>query len=179
MLIKRSQLHAQWDSVSMEDLVHRQAMADRIRQPLRSEVSVFLSHKHDEERPLREAIRLLKGLGVSVYVDWMDEQMPSQTSGATAARIKSRIRDSSKFVLVATRLAIESKWCNWELGVADPLKYPQNMALLPLVENDGAWPGNEYLQVYPSIQTDTVPGRPAYYVEHQGQKVPLVDWLRR
>ena len=75
------------------------------------EVTVFLSHKHDEAQELRSAIALLHSLGVSVYVDWMDEAIPSVTSGKTAQRIKQKIIANKKFILLATEGAISSKWC--------------------------------------------------------------------
>lgn len=38
--------------------------------------TVFLSHKHDEIKPLEQTIKLIKSCGVDVYIDWMDEGMP-------------------------------------------------------------------------------------------------------
>lgn len=45
--------------------------------------------------------------------------MPQVTSGETAIRIKDRIDKCDKFILLATDKAVESKWCNWELGYGD------------------------------------------------------------
>lgn len=50
--------------------------------------------------------------------------MPQVTSGETAIRIKDRIDKCDKFILLATDKAVESKWCNWELGYGDAKKYP-------------------------------------------------------
>lgn len=41
--------------------------------------------------------------------------MPAKTSGETTTRIKKMIRNTDRFVLLATDNAIASKWCNWEL----------------------------------------------------------------
>jgi len=128
------------------------------------EVTVFLSHKHDEAQELKNAIALLNSLGVSVYVDWMDEAMPSVTSGKTAQRIKQKIIDNKKFILLATQGAISSKWCNWELGFGDARKYSDNISLLPVTENDGTWKGNEYLQIYPAIEMEDQYPMGRYYV---------------
>lgn len=57
--------------------------------------TVFLSHKHKDLDELDEAlgvIELLENLNVKVYIDSMDNKMPSQTSGETAARIKDVIK---------------------------------------------------------------------------------------
>ena len=56
--------------------------------------------------------------------------MPNQTSGETALRIKEIIKRCNKFVLLATDNAIESYWCNWELGIGDTYKYIKNIAIL-------------------------------------------------
>lgn len=142
-------------------------------------VSIFLSHKHDELQDLMDAIDLFKSVGVSVYVDWMDESMPSTTSGDTASKIKKRIDQNRKFVLLATQGAIGSKWCNWELGYGDARKFSKDMAVMPVADSTGSWPGNEYLQIYPSIQKESdFAGGWRYYVQHGTSKVSLADWLR-
>lgn len=93
---------------------------------------VFLSHKHDELQALDGAISFLKNEGANVYVDWLDEGMPKTTSGITAAKIKEKIKENDKFILLATEGAINSKWCNWELGLGDAAKYIHNIAILPV-----------------------------------------------
>lgn len=145
-----------------------------------SEVTVFLSHKHEETDVLNRIIVLLKKLGVSVYVDWLDEGMPKTTSGATAKRIKQKIENCKKFIFLATVGAINSKWCNWELGFGDAKKYPQNIAVFPITETKGStWDGSEYLQIYPIITTDRVYSLGEYYVEFNGLKQKLADWLKQ
>lgn len=142
--------------------------------------SVFLSHKHHETTILQQAIALLKGLGVQVYVDWQDDGMPSTTSGNTAKRIKDKITQMDKFILLATEAAIASKWCNWELGFGDAKKYPNNIAVMPILNTPtSSWSGQEYLQIYPIITSEYLYTKGDYYVEFQGNKIKLSDWLRR
>ena len=75
--------------------------------------------------------------------------MPRVTSGKTASKIKTRIRQCDKFILLATNSAVESKWCNWELGYGDSQKFDNNdIAILPLKKadmTDSAYKGNEYI----------------------------------
>ena len=116
--------------------------------------TVFLSHKHSDLEDLQGVMGLLKGLGAKIYIDSLDNNMPLQTSGETAQRIKEVIKHCKKFVLLATEKAIESYWCNWELGFGDTHRYIENIAILPMKENgeiDSQYKGNEYLQIYPSI----------------------------
>ena len=79
-----------------------QAEEKRKRAKYSFETSVFLSHKHDEKEIIKQAITLLNKLGVSVYVDWLDSGMPKYTDGSTAKRIKDKIRQNDKFILLAT-----------------------------------------------------------------------------
>lgn len=122
-----------------------------------TKTTVFLSHKHKDIEEIEEAtgvIEMLEDLGVKVYIDSIDNKMPNQTTGETAARIKEVIKYSDKFILLATKKAIESYWCNWELGIGDVHKFQSHIALLPVKEkgeSDSQYKGNEYLQIYPHI----------------------------
>ena len=90
--------------------------------------TVFISHKHDDLENLKDIIGFLeKEYAVKAYIDSEDPQMPKITSAETAANIKARIKECRKFILLATENAINSKWCNWELGYGDSVKFPNNM----------------------------------------------------
>lgn len=117
---------------------------------------VFLSHKHDDLEDLKGVIGLLEEkFNVDVYIDSKDETMPKTTSGETASQIKTRIKKCDKFILLATNGAIESKWCNWELGFGDANKFENNnLALFPMCDkaySESSYKGNEYLEIYPFI----------------------------
>jgi len=143
------------------------------------EVTIFLSHKHDEKTELEDAIAFLNSLGVSVYVDWLDEGMPKSTSGVTAIKIKSKIKEMNKFILLATEGAIASKWCNWELGIGDVHKYIENIAVLPVKENYKDYTGVEYLQIYPYIY-ESESSKGSYYVKYpNGEVTNLKNWLKK
>ncbi len=145
-----------------------------------NEVSVFLSHKHSDKQILENVIALLKNLGVYVYVDWNDDGMPTTTSGYTAKRIKQKIRECKKFILLATEDAIASKWCNWELGYGDAYRYIDNIAIMPITEKaSSGFSGSEYLQIYPVIKSEYMYVLGTYYVEYNGEKTKLADWLKR
>jgi hypothetical protein len=124
-----------------------------------TKTTVFLSHKHKDLEELEEAtgvIELLEDMGVKVYIDSMENKMPEQTSGETASRIKDVIviKYCNKFILLATEKAIESYWCNWELGIGDVHKFEPNIAIVPVKEKgqyNHQYKGNEYLQIYPHI----------------------------
>lgn len=165
-----------------------------------SKTTVFLSHKHQDIEELEEAsgvIEMLEDYGVKVCIDSMDNKMPHQTSGETAARIKDVIKYCDKFILLATAKAIESFWCNWELGIGDVHKYMKNIAILPVKENgqyDFQYKGNEYLQIYPHIdyrdgttyyRNSKIPITKGYYIVEPKNKegikyiTPLKIWLSK
>lgn len=141
--------------------------------------TVFLSHKHNEKDILRNAVSLLRKLGVTVYLDWEDNEMPPETCGETAEKIKRKIIENQKFILLATNDAINSRWCTWELGFGDSHKYHKDMAIMPITEDDGDWIGMEYLQIYPIIKTDNQTIKGNYYVEFKGEKTKFAEWLKK
>jgi hypothetical protein len=119
-----------------------------------SKRTVFLSHKHDDLKDLQGVMGKLQEMDAKIYIDSMDNKMPEQTSGETATRIKDVIKYCDKFILIATEKAIESYWCNWELGIGDTSKFNKHIAILPIKEKgtyDFQYKGNEYLQIYPRI----------------------------
>jgi hypothetical protein len=167
-----------------------------------SKPTIFLSHKHYDEKDkehedLRGIIKLLEDSGGKVYIDSFDNQMPNTISGETAQRIKNVIKSCDKFILFATNEAIESFWCNWELGIGDTYKYMEHIAILPM-KDDGAsdtkYKGNEYLQIYPRIDYEYGTRRyktsreivsEGYYFSKPENKegvriiTPLTTWLNK
>ena len=153
---------------------------------------IFLSHKHDEVNILQDVIAFLKDEGVDVYVDWMDDDMPAYTNAETAVKLKQSIRIANKFILVATPGAINSKWCNWELGLGDAAKYIEHIALFPINRSYQSFNGAEYLKIYPYIDFEDGYGKylidsnisRGYYVKTQLgngnlRVTPLKEWLRK
>lgn len=160
-----------------------------------TKTKVFLSHKHDELTDLQDIIGFLqKEYDVQVYIDSKDPNMPITTSGETANRIKEIIKKSDRFILLATEGAIESKWCNWELGYGDAQKYQDKIAILPIKpksSSDTMYKGNEYMQIYPYIayyegwekySSGDYIKRGYYVVSNQpSRKIiePLFEWLNK
>ena len=116
-------------------------------------LSVFLSHKHNELEHLERVRYLFEKLNTSVYVDWADPSMQHPTNRKTAEALKERIKKYDKFVFIASDAAILSEWCNWEIGYGDSQKDDADkIAIFPIKQDDRKWEGNEYLQLYPSIE---------------------------
>lgn len=149
-----------------------------------STTSIFLSHSHQDKAKIEQAKLFFENLGISIYVDWADQTMPERTNGLTAQKIKNQIiNNNDKFILLATNNAVSSKWCNWEVGIADTFKLTKDkIAILPLADNNRNWTGNEYLQIYPSIEYESGNNRnnlgsiitQGYYIIY-----PSIDGSRR
>lgn len=156
--------------------------------------TVFISHKHDDLNDLKGIIGFLeKNYNVVTYIDSQDPSMPQKTSGETALRIKNKITTCNKFILLATNGAIESKWCNWELGYGDAQKFKDHIALLPMKPEgqNSSYKGTEYMQIYPYITyyngseryiNNGQPIKRGYYVRTikpngHGKLEPLANWF--
>src|SRR5581483_9605933 len=96
-------------------------------------------------------IRMLIALSYDVYIDWLDPDMPSETNEETATRLKTKIDECDRFLLVATTNAVNSRWVPWELGYADKSKGIKNIAIIPIADSNGKWEGAEYLRLYPQV----------------------------
>ncbi len=156
--------------------------------------TVFISHKHDDLEDLKGILGFLQQTyGVKVYIDSQDPTMPKITSAETAHNIKKRIDQCNKFILLATNGAIESKWCNWELGYGDARKFKKHIALFPFKPKgalNSEYKGSEYMNIYPYISyfdgtetyTNGNPIHRGYYVRwnESGSNyiTPLDDWFK-
>ena len=148
--------------------------------------NIFLSHKHNEVKLVRNISLILESLDSKVYVDWKDRSLPTQTTDETAKILKEKIKSLDKFIFLASNSAINSKWCNWEIGFADANKYEVDKIVIFPVKNKDNWNGSEYLSLYPHIEFQTSSsyecfGNPrfgTYWVKYpNGNKISLKEWL--
>lgn len=159
----------------------------------KKKITIFISHKHDDLEDLKDIIGFLeKTYDVKCYIDSRDPSMPKITSGETATRIKQRINECDKFILLASNGAIDSKWCNWELGYGDAQKFKDHIALFPFKKKEETYKGSEYMQIYPYIVktygNETYSGgdsvQAGYYIcttDKNGRDflIPLKTWLEK
>ncbi|HEX7868633.1 MAG TPA: toll/interleukin-1 receptor domain-containing protein [Chryseobacterium sp.] len=143
-----------------------------------AQTTIFLSHSHSDADIIDKISVLFKKTGVNIYIDRNDSGLPPTTGSETAKRLKEKIKECKKFVLVATDLAVASKWCNWELGFGDAFKFPDNIALLPLAENSATWSGTEYLKIYPRIEESNYTTDYFKVIYPDGTEISLYDWLK-
>jgi hypothetical protein len=120
--------------------------------------TIFLSHSHKDRTQAEGLVYYLASLGIKVYVDWNDSDMPRITNRDTAEKIKGEIKTKGLFMILATRNALESRWVPWEVGIADQCKGDQRMLLIPVADYSGRFDGNEYLQLYQHVETTAAGG---------------------
>lgn len=115
--------------------------------------ATFLSHSSKDTDILPVAVRVLEIHGASVYLDKKDSTLPPYTNRETAKKLRERISQCKKFVLLASDNSKDSRWVPWELGLADGYKKHANVAIFPSAENqaEAKWTEREYLGVYDRI----------------------------
>jgi len=84
--------------------------------------SIFLSHSHHDKDTVEQAKIFFESLGISIYVDWADKTMPEKSNSVTAQKIKNQIISTNDNLFTGYNNAVASKWCNWEVGIADAFK---------------------------------------------------------
>lgn len=139
--------------------------------------SIFLSHSHKDRELVLSTKHFLEAQGIDVYVDWLDDGMPEETSAETAMLIKDKIGINKKFAVIVTENSKASKWVPWELGFADKSKTLDHVLIVPVSETEREFTGVEYMRIYYSLEfynNKWIAWRadPASIVE-------LTDWIRR
>lgn len=175
--INRSTLqsYARGFSVANDYIAAKQASATA-NVATEAETTIFLSHSHKDRELVRPSIAFFRSHGVKVYVDWMDEGMPDVISGQTAKKLKERIQQQKKFVVMVTENSKDSRWVPWELGYADPVKGMEHIATFPVAEKDD-FTQNEYMKIYPKIQY--VSNTWWVWRDDPQQLIQFSDWLKK
>jgi hypothetical protein len=117
----------------------------------RHEQTAFLCHSHEDKELAKGLQVLLKENGWDIYIDWLDNDLPSSPEKETAEKIKSKINQTDWFLFLATSNSTASRWCPWEIGYADAVKSYEKILIIPTEDDSGWWYGNEYLQLYNQI----------------------------
>ena len=175
--ITRAQLESYGRGVSLanESINAKQARATALNS-YEAETTIFLSHSHKDRALIEPAIAFLRSHGVKVYVDWLDSGMPDTVSGDTAKKIKEKIGQQKKFMVMVTENSKDSRWVPWELGYADPVKGMDHIASFP-VGSDYDFSQNEYMKIYPKVYhvIDTW-----WIWQDDPQKITRLDeWLKK
>ena len=118
--------------------------------------TIFLSHSHKDREYALGLKAIIECQGGSLYIDWLDEEMPPVTSRETAERLRVKIVHCFLFMFLATPNSMTSRWCPWEIGYADGKKGPDNIVIVPTKDSAGNFYGNEYLQLYRRLEPSSL-----------------------
>ena len=154
------------------------AEAGRSERRTDSETQLFLSHSSRDRDLVGDAVEFFRRQGVKVYVDWTDGEMPDVPSPETAERLKEKIRENRKFVLLASQNSLASRWVPWELGLADVIRGLDHMTVMPVREGGQDYSGSEYVAIYSTIHS-TTDGDWAVVLPGSNNGIRLSYWLRR
>lgn len=139
---------------------------------------IFLSHSSSDAELILGVKMLLEADGYKVYVDWeVDKQLSRENVNKdTAKLLRTRMKQSSSLIYVATTNASSSKWMPWELGYFDGFKNDA-VAILPLTDKEtDKFIGQEYLGLYPLVTKDTYSnGKKDTFVEEKGIRWKSLD----
>jgi hypothetical protein len=166
-----------------------------VKSKLQAQITIFLSHSHKDKEIAVGFQNILAQCGINVYIDWQDSTLPDEPNRETAERIKEKIRNLGLFILLATNNALSSKWCPWEIGIADSFKGYESILIVPIVDASNEFRGSEYLQLYRRIEMDSLnkifilepsfrnSGYSAIFYENQiiqrGKRETLNEFLKR
>lgn len=143
---------------------------------------LFVSHSFKDKDLVLGLYHLFTVTGYKVYIDWIDDPKLNRknVTAATAEIIKERISNSKGTAYIATSNSTDSKWCPWELGVADGLL--GRVCILPVMEQNYFY-GQEYLGLYPYLDYVKIEGKTEYefWVNDQNDNdyyISLREWLK-
>ncbi|GAA0755677.1 hypothetical protein GCM10017620_07420 [Brevundimonas intermedia] len=127
---------------------------------------IFLSHSVRDASLVMGVKRILEEAGKTVYVDWISDPNLDRNAvtGATAERLRHRMRKCDACFYLFSRHSRRSRWMPWELGFFDG--HNGNVAILPLIPPTGEldFTGEEYLEIYPKIDFANLSGSPSIFV---------------
>lgn len=140
--------------------------------------NVFLSYRRQDRVYVVSVVEFLKRSGVNVYIDYLDDSLEDDNT-KVAGKLRSRIGSCKKFISLATPNSSKSKWMPWELGLGDRIVNYENVAILPITHNENSWGDQEYGAIYGKIENQGAYSNSWYVVFPGGNKISLLDWIRR
>ncbi len=111
---------------------------------------MFISHSYLDRDAIEYLIELFDEAGYSVYVDWVNDKQLDRdfVTDETARILKERLYMSKGLAYVSSHNIASSKWCPWELGLADGMK--GKACIFPILESKRTdFKGMEFLGLYP------------------------------
>ena len=101
---------------------------------------IFLSHSIKDEILVLGLRNALMRMGLTVYVDWLDDPALDWTTIAptTAVTLRQRMRSCRAMVYATSSNAAASRWMPWELGYLDGRHEQSKVAICPIAAGAGS-----------------------------------------
>lgn len=111
---------------------------------------LFFSHSFRDKELVIGVKVLFEKAGYKVYIDWMEDPQLDRScvNENTAQLLKYRLKSCKALAYIATVNTPLSRWCPWELGLADGML--GKVCILPVMHDD--YKGQEYLRLYPYLE---------------------------
>lgn len=140
---------------------------------------IFLSHASEDSEIVLGVREILTGLGLKVYIDWIDDPQLDRgnVTAENADMLRRRMKQSRSLVFLTTKSSVSSRWMPWELGYFDGLK-TGFIGILPIVDySGGSFSGQEYLGLYPLVERLPLTGGGTRFcvVERAGKGYRFLD----
>lgn len=116
--------------------------------------TVFLSHSSADKGHVERVKLFFKEHSAIAFADSDDPTLPKPPTVDTAEKLKTHIKNKSRFVIMVSSNSRDSRWIPWELGIADGEKGVAPVAVLPITSdgNEEEWTKEEYYKLYPRIK---------------------------
>lgn len=144
-----------------------------------SNFDLFISHSYKDKEFISGLRNLFSTAGYSVYIDWIEDDNldRGKVTSMTANLIRRRVSNARGMAYIATSNSATSKWCPWELGLADGAT--GNVCILPVMTGD--FVGQEYLGLYPYLdyEKDNKSDKYQFWINFPGldKRTSLKKWL--
>ena len=164
--------------VTYNDLNNQLIGVENISKCYNNPVIVLLSHKHEEVSFILKIKEFFDVQGIDIKIDWLDPDMNQVTIEETTYKIRQYIRNSDKFILIASESSKQSLWIPWELGFADGVKGLIDIAILPITYNENKWKDREYYNIYDFLRYDEY--ERLSLCNHEGLRImSLIQWINK
>jgi hypothetical protein len=141
---------------------------------------IFLSYSFNDILLAKKMFYLLTLEGFSVYADFFDASLDRKNvNEKTAKELVKKIKDCKCLIYLHTQAATLSKWCPWEIGLASGVN-DMKCAILPVLKTYGSFDRQEYLLLYPYIDTPSVIANynPDLYIHlNDSSYISLKSWI--
>ena len=118
-----------------------------------SKYDIFLSYNHLDINVAKWIYEKLSNQGYKVYADFIDPSYPNVVDIKTSLILIDKIKQCSCLLYIHSINSKKSKWCPWEIGLTSGLK-DFKCAIIPVLENlSDIYEKQEYLLIYPTIET--------------------------